>query len=521
MPETVGLPAQAAALAALVALPIALFGPPAGDLPAHLYRTFLVEQGVLVWDEHWYGGHYPLFSYSLLYYFPAALVGNEVLAVVSVVAAAAFFASVIEREWGARTAALRWPAYAFAVAAAGPLFTGTFPYAAGLAAALASLRAFQAGRIWLALAAAAVAVGMSPLAFLFLALALIAVVLARRLFSRRLVVPAVGISVLGLVPGAAVLLFPYEATYPFFQTIELLIVIALAALGAYLAAREPRGWPLALFLLLWSLIALVAFLVPSPVGENITRLRGAIFPLILLAAVLARFRPLWLAVPAVAGALAYNLVPWLAQIPRVDTSPAHESFWRPALDFLGEHHEAGFRVEVVPTAGHWEAYWLPREGFPIARGWYRQLDYAQNRLFYEKPLRPEPYRAWLREQGVRYVLVPDAQLGRMGEEREAELVLSGRSGLRQVTVAGPIAIYEVPRAASILPRGTITLLDHGRIEGRVPSAGSYALHVRWTPHRGVEHGAISLERAADGTTRLVARGPGPFILRIGFELRPP
>ena len=75
----------AAAIALVVGLALVLFGPPPGDLPAHLYRTELVRDGVLVWDTFWYAGHYPLLGYSLLYYFPAALVGNDLVALVSVV----------------------------------------------------------------------------------------------------------------------------------------------------------------------------------------------------------------------------------------------------------------------------------------------------------------------------------------------------------------------------------------------------------------------------------------------------
>src|SRR5919106_3145539 len=127
MPGTLGalgrgeaLPAALLALA--VALALVLFGPPPGDLPAHLYRTELVEDGVLVWDTLWYAGHYPLVAYSLLYYLPAALVGNDIVAIVSVVASSVLFASLVRREWGEAT---RWAAVAFAVVACGSLFTGT------------------------------------------------------------------------------------------------------------------------------------------------------------------------------------------------------------------------------------------------------------------------------------------------------------------------------------------------------------------------------------------------------------
>ncbi|MEX2464241.1 MAG: hypothetical protein WD428_00035, partial [Gaiellaceae bacterium] len=297
-----------------------------------------------------------------------------------------------------------------------------------------------------------------------------------------------------------------------------LIVIALAALGGWLARRDLRGNALALFLLLWAIASVLAFLVPSPVGENITRLRGIVFPLILLAAALARFRPVWVALPAVVGALAYNIVPWVAVIPhRTDGRPAQEPFWRPALAFLAANHYPGFRVEVVPTGDHWESYWLPKEGFPLARGWYRQLDYAQNRLFYEEPLRPAEYRAWLRRMGVRYVLLADTQLGRMGEEREAELLRSGRSGLVRRGVAGAVTIYELPKAASILPRGVITRYGHDRIEGRISGPGVYPLAVRWTPYLRVELGAVRLERVGDNGTRLVARSAGRFVLQVGLR----
>ena len=158
------------------ALLVAL-APPTGDAPAHLYRTLLVEEGVYVWDNLWYGGHYPLASYSLLYYLPAALVGNLPLVFAAVVVSAVLFASIVEREWGA---AGHWPARAFAVLAAGPIFVGTYSYALGLAAGLGALRLLQGDRRWLAAGAAALTLGFSPLAFVFLCIVLVALALVRR-----------------------------------------------------------------------------------------------------------------------------------------------------------------------------------------------------------------------------------------------------------------------------------------------------------------------------------------------------
>jgi hypothetical protein len=248
-----------------------------------------------------------------------------------------------------------------------------------------------------------------------------------------------------------------------------------------------------------------------------------LFPLILLAAVLVRFRPLLIVVPALGAALAYNIVPYVAVIPyRTDGRPSESAYWTPALRFLGANSGPDYRVEVVPTGDHWEAYWIPQAGFPLARGWYRQLDIAQNPLFYREPLRAAEYRAWLRGMGVRYVLLPDTQIGRYGEEREADLLRSGRSGLVEVRQAGAVTIYELPRARPILAGGRaagITAVGHERVEGWIEAPGDYRLAIRFTPYWRIERGRICLEKAPDGMTRLRATGPGSFELVIAMTAR--
>ena len=154
-----------------------LVGPTGGDVPAHLYRTLLVHENVYLWDNLWFAGQYPLVSYSLLYYPVAAVTGNVVLVVASVVAAAVLFERICAREWGAASV---WPSRAFAVLAAGPLFTGTYSYAAGFATLLATVAALQSGRIWIAVGCGALTLGFSPLAFIFLVIVLAAVAVSRR-----------------------------------------------------------------------------------------------------------------------------------------------------------------------------------------------------------------------------------------------------------------------------------------------------------------------------------------------------
>ena len=89
-------------------------------------------------------------------------------------------------------------------------------------------------------------------------------------------------------------------------------------------------------------------------------------------------------------------VPYVLLVPsRLDNSTQQASFWRPAVRFLRAHEQPGYRVEVVPTAEHWEAYWIPRSGLPLARGWYRQLDTADNPTLYKTHLGAAAYRSYL------------------------------------------------------------------------------------------------------------------------------
>ncbi len=501
-----GLACAGAAL--LVAL-----APPTGDAPAHLYRTLLVREGVFVWDNLWYGGHYPLASYSLLYYLPAALVGNLPLVFAAVVLSAVLFASIVEREWGAAGV---WPARAFAVLAAGPIFVGTYSYALGLAAGLGALRSLQGGNRWLAAGAAALTLGFSPLAFVFLCLVLLALVLVRRMGTHTL---AFGAAIAGIaaIQLAALVFFPSSGPYPF-RALELAAVLTVSLLGAELARRARHGAFLGAFFLVWGASSIAMFAISTPVGENLTRLRSVVFPVMLLTAFLARFRPRWLTALALSAALVYNVAPYAgAALDRTDVRAADRSFWAPAVTFLAEHSTPNYRVEVVPTFDHWEAYWLPRAGIPLARGWYRQIDIARNELFYEKPLAPSTYREWLRGMGVRFVVLPSTRLGQKGEEREAALLRSGRSGLRTAFRSPQLTIFEVPRPEPILTgpgSPVVTRLDHTGLEGRLTAPGSYRLKIRYTPYWRVRAGAVCFERAPAGMTLLRATRPGRFAIAV-------
>ena len=505
-----------AALTAAFAVLVHAVGPAPGDAPVHLYRTFLVHDGALVWDNFWYSGTYPLASYSLLYYLPAALVGNLPLVFFAAVASTVLFASIALRQWG--TAAL-WPSRVFGVLAAAPMFTGLYAYSLGFTAMLATLKLLQLRRLWLAVVLAALTVGFSPLAFAFLCLIVAAYAVSRWQIARRHLwfgvglAAAAGIEVLTLVlfPGAGGGVFP-------FHWIDFVAVLGVSTLGVLLARKARGGGPLVAFYALWGLGSVVVYVVPSPLGDNWTRLSAFIFPVMLLTASLAGFQPRRLVVLALAAAFAYNVVPYALLVPsRLGNDTQQASFWRPAIRFLRAHEQVGFRVEVVPTAEHWEAYWIPKSGLPLARGWYRQLDVADNPALYAKHLDASAYRHWLRSAAVRYVLLSTtAPLDWDGGPEEADVVRSPQSGLRAVFRSANWTIYELPRATPLLTgpaSPVVTSFGHTAIHGQVFAAGRYLLRAHYNPYLRLR-GSGCVSPGPDQMTYLDLTRPQRFALSV-------
>ena len=369
---------------------------------------------------------------------------------------------------------------------------------------------------------AALTLALNTLALAFHCLVLAAIAVARRPPRRELVALGGALALLALLQLVLLAAFPSDGRYPY-SRVSLAAVVAVGSLGASLAARSERGRTLAAFLGLWVAVNVAAFVLPSPFGDNLSRLRAVVFAVVLVAALLAQFRPRWLAAAALVAAAAYNFGPDLSALPKRidDAATAEREFWAPAAQYLLPRTLMSHRVEVVPTFGHWEAYWLPREGVALARGWYRQLDIAQNPELYERSLDASAYRAWLRRMGVRYVVLPHTRLGAFTARDEAELLRSGRAELDEVLRTRDWTIYEFAAAPALLSGpGTpeLTWFGHDEVRGRVSGPGTYRLLVRWTPYWRVASGDVCLARARDGITAVRALREGAFSLRI--EQRP-
>lgn len=502
-----------ALLAAAFAVFVVTVVPRGGDLAAHLYRTNLVRHGILVWDNLWFAGNYPLSSYSLLYYPLAALVGNSTLAVLAVATAAGTFASIAAREWHGVG---RWPARTFAVLITGQVFTAAYPFDLGLSTLLLTLWALQRKWLWLAVVGIAATLCISPLAFLFLGLTLVALFVRHRRLSRQVLVAGAAVLAAGGVQFAVLVLTPTPGlVYPY-GTWRLLAGLGVAGLGVAVALRGRGGWSLASIFVVWAAATIVADVVPSPVGHNLVRASVFVLPLMLVGTALADFRPRWLSALAITAALACNVLPYAAMISDRSSSLASQAgFWQPVVDFLRSHSGPSYRVEVVPTANHWEAYYLPRAGLPLARGWYRQLDIADNPALYAPRLTPADYRSWLRARGVRYVVVPHVPLEATDAAREAKLVQSGAAGLDRVFSSNGAAIYELPRPEPILTgpgAATVTTMSSSQIDGHVDRAGTYLLRVHYTPYWSIARGSLCVARTRSDMTLLEIARAGPFAL---------
>jgi hypothetical protein len=504
--------ALSAAAAAALAAALAWLGPPGTDFAAHAYqRTLFLEHGFTLWNNFWYAGRYSFVTYSVLYYPLAALLGIRLLAVATIALAALAFAVVLWREWGPTA---RWSSRTFAVVWAGIVLSAAFPFALGFALALLSIWALQSARRWRFAAFAALTLGASPLAFLLLAVVLTGVALARRDALRSNWVPVVGVLLAGIVEVVLWRLFP-GGRFPFspveFAAGAAFCIVCLALTWRVESARVLR------FVFAVYLGALVlAFAIPSGVGENVMRLRYAAIPMVVLVFSLRRWEPRVVGVTVLTLAVAWNVTPlgW-SYVHGVTDDTATAAVWTTPIEFLRAHLGPNYRVEAVDTSTHSPAVYLAEAGIPLARGWYRQDDFPQNELLYDD-LGARAYLSWLRRLGVKYVVLSDAPSD-YSSRAEAQLVRSGRADLRLVFRSPDVSVYEVsqPRAIVTGPaHPAVTSMTESQIGIVVHTGSTYRVAVRWSPYWRASLGCLS--RGDDGMLQLTTRRA--HFVRLSFRV---
>jgi hypothetical protein len=431
--------AVAVALAVPLTAAYLALSPPAADLAAATYRSELFGRvGFAARDTGWYAAHgHWLPGYSLLSPVLGALLGMRVLLVLSALAACVLFALLAERAFdraGARVAA-----GLFALGVSVGLLSGRVPFDLGLAIGLGSVLALMHDRLATALGLAVLTSVASPVAGAFLALAGLAYAVANR---RR------GFALTGaaLAPILILALAYPEGGYEPFAPSAFWPALAGVALIALLYPRgslAPRGRSaVRAGAALYALALIAAFSIHTPMGGNAARL-GPLLAGPLLAGVLWEDRrTLLLALTPLL--LYWQLVTPIRDYSSIASDPSvHASYYAPLLTELrrlateGPTQGAGRGgthtiVEVPLTKAHWEAAYLAgHDNVELARGWERQLDTRYASIFYEPSLPPAVYRAWLAENRVIYIALPDAPLDKAGQ-LEGALIARGVPYLREL-----------------------------------------------------------------------------------------
>jgi hypothetical protein len=503
-------------LTAVLAIAYLILAPQSPDLAAASYRSHLFSSfGFTLWDNSWYGGHH-LPAYSMLAPALGALLGPALLAALSMVAATALFELAVAGRFPARAA--RAGAFFFAFGAGIALLSSRVPFDLGLAIGLGSLVLAQRGRWSAAFAVAVITALASPVAGAFLTLCAVTWGIAVRAERVR----CAALAACGLLPIALLsIAFPEGGTQPFVASAFWPAFVGVVVIGLALP-REQRL--LRIGALLYALALLGAYVVPSAVGGNVDRL-GALAAGPIAMCALLEAKPRWRHIAALV--LVAPLAYWQVNAPVTDyvstvSNPAvNESYYAPLLAELRRlgvgYGARPARIEVVPTVDHWEARYVAPAAM-IARGWERQLDRYRNPLFYEEgPIAASTYGAWLAEQAVSYVALPDAPLDYSGTA-EARLVASprARGELREVWRSPHWRLFAVvsPRPLAA-PPARLASAGTDSFVLDAPSAGTFEVRLRFTPYWSLASGRGCVEEAPGGWTALrVARAE---TVRVGID----
>ncbi len=498
-------------VAAALAAAYLILGPTGADLPAQLLRVKLFgEEGFGIWNNWWYAGH-NIAAYSVLFPPIAWLVSPQLVAAAAGVGTAAAFEALAHDAYGDDAL---FGATWLGAATVTELFSGRLTFALGLCGAALTALLLERRRPCLAAVLAFLTALASPVAGLFATLAGATLALTGlQTRNRRDIATGIAAMSAAIVPiGILAVLFPEAGHQPFaFGTLWPLLVA-----GAFVLALRP-GPTVSCAVALYLAGCVLAYAIATPVGSNAARL-GELVAGPLVALVLVPRRAYLLL------ALAALPLTWI-QVHDTITDLQHgqsantAAYYRPLLRYLEAQPGAAqreWRVEVPFTAGHWEAYRLAPV-VPLARGWERQSDIADNGLFYRGRLTVDTYEAWLHRLAVRYVAVADAPAD-ASARAELRLIGKGLPYLRPAVRLRHWTVYEVRGSPPIATgAGRLVAMGPDSLTLRIAHPGTVHLRVHWSPYWQLS-GVSGCVAPAGVFTAVVARASGRAQLVIGFSL---
>jgi hypothetical protein len=499
--------------------------PPVPDLAAQITRATVARQsGVSVWWSGWFGGlHLP--TYSELTPTLMAHLGAPATGAIAVLASVAAMALLLRGSLRPVAGSL-----AFAASSVVDLVNGRITFAVGLAAGLWALWALTRRRPVIAAALGILTCLTSPLAAFFLGIAAVALVIGDR--RRRWAAAALGSAIAVTAAGLAVL-FPGTGQMPSPWLQVLPAVPAALAVALACPQRVIRAGGVMV-----AVIALLTLVVPTSVGENITRIVWVFAaPLVIAYAPLriGSFGRWPLAV--LAGTLAlWPVIDLGEQLSWAAQPSTYEAYYEPLIGQLAAQTRAagptaiGERVEVLDPATHGADRYVAAS-FPLARGWDRQADRSDNPIFYVNgALTAASYQSWLAELSVGWVAVPHGTLD-YASDHEKTLIAQGLSYLKPVWSSADWSLYQVKDARPLLSGpGQIVSSDPTGLTFRADAAGTLDLQLRWSPYlvarldgpKGKTDPDVCFTKAGDWT-QLRTPGAGTWTLVADFTaplLRP-
>ncbi|MFE6776896.1 MFS transporter [Streptomyces sp. NPDC057702] len=471
-----------------------------GDMAAQdAWAEFALQHPGSAYNLAWYGGMHPV-SYSVISPYLMAVLGVRTTMVIAGTLSAGLVALLLVRSRSVRKPL--WPALYAAFALVCNAISGRVTFGLGTMFGLAALavifawptrwrstRALHKVLRWLlaALLAALATMG-SPVAGLFVGV----VAAALWLTKRRWAAYALGITPT-IVVALSWWLFPFSGEQP--MSFWSAVLPFLCGVGA-LVFSPPRWRTVRFVGGLYALAVLLAWLIPSQIGSNITRL-GMLFGGVVLIAALPEFpRPSRAALlrtgrqwVALASALVAVTV-WQGfksadDIINTTPSAAWARELAPLLDqFEQINAKQRGRVEVVPAKSHRESSALLRY-VNLARGWNRQADLERNPIFYDDSLTPHSYRAWLNRWAVHYVVLPAGKVDNAGEQ-EAELITEGLPYLREMWSNASWKLYAVENPTPVAePPGKLVIAEPDQLTLTVDEAGPVLIRVPYSPWLGL------------------------------------
>lgn len=501
----------------LVIVPIAtiylLVRPPSGDLAAATYRSNLFSNaGLLMWDNHWYGGHH-LPAYSLLTPILGALLGPNLLLVVCAVIVTGLFATLVGRSFtpvGARVGAA-WLAIGMGVS----LLSGRVAFYLGLVVGMSVLVAWQRRRVRTALVLATTCAVCSPVVAVFLALPGMVIGLMPGTRKRRL--EGVAVAACALVPlGIIEFLFPEGGNQPF-RTVTFFYAVGLLLTVRAVLPREQRA--LRIGIMLYTIGCTLAYFLATPLGGNALRL-GSLFlgPLVACALWERRRKVVLLLSPFLLFAQVGDAI--FDGVAAAGDRSVNVAYYKPLLDHLvgsKPRTDTPLRIEVPFTRSHWDAVWIAPH-VSLARGWERQLDLRFNPLFYRPGLDAQSYHYWLTQNAISYVALPDAPLDQ-NSVFEGRLITSGLPYLQEVWRSDHWHVYKVKDAQPLASGGAVvSSLGPDYFSLRVPRPGTYTVRIRYTAYWQLLNGSGCIGPTAGDWISLTAKKSGTVRVGTHFSL---